>query len=193
MYNAIVNIAKIKKPILVVLIILAVAALSLFLLARQRNSNDQHRVDTDEKTTSVAETAQEDYSQGNHREPGSSLLENAGSAIIVDGHGSVDSSIDQSEPLISDTGQIMVYAPTSNTMLDSGANLLGKSSLDKVSYRLIDSVTGVISTGELKVVNGYFSGKINFTTSATEGRLDVFAVNKDFSEYSNVEIPINFR
>jgi hypothetical protein len=66
------------------------------------------------------------------------------------------------------------------------------SKLDLVQYRVIDSNSGVIATGNLKVVDGKFSGIVTYSSTATEGRIDIFAVKQDGTEYANVELPVRF-
>lgn len=146
----------------------------------------------DAKTTSSTKTAQEDFNEGEFREPGNSLNENEGTGSITDNNGSIGNDVDTSSPIVSSTGEITVYSPKSGATIKSGYALTGKSTLSKISYRLIDSVNGEIASGELNVVNGNFSGNIGYNTSATEGRLDIFATRDDYSEFSNVEIPIRF-
>ena len=147
----------------------------------------------DAKTTSTAETAQDDFSYGDAREPGNTLQEDGGSAEISDTNGNLDASTPTDKSIVSKTGEITVYTPQKDSLVQSGQVVSGKSSLSKVTYRIIDSSSGMIAMGELKVVNGNFSGKLNFSTSASEGRLDIFGTRDDLSEFSNIEIPMRFK
>lgn len=147
----------------------------------------------DAKTTSTAETAQDDFSDGDAREPGNTLQEDGGSAEISDTNGNLDASTPTDKSIVSKTGEITVYTPQKDSLVQSGQVVSGKSSLSKVTYRIIDSSSGMIAMGELKVVNGNFSGKLNFSTSASEGRLDIFGTRDDLSEFSNIEIPMRFK
>ncbi len=144
----------------------------------------------DAKTTSTLPTAQEDFTGGDERQPGNTVRENEGTGNIEDRQGAVSEQTDPGVWTTSSTGEVTVQNPYPNKILRSGTEISGTSSLQKVSYRIIDSVSGVIAQGELTVVNGKFSGIINFSSSATEGRLDIFGAHSDGSEFSNVEIPI---
>ena len=145
------------------------------------------------KTTSDATTAQPDFSEGGNErgEPGNTLQENQGSGTIQD-TGGADSQT-SGDPVKSDTGEITINSPGKNSLLSSGRTISGVSSLDTVSYRIIDDISGVIATGRLQVKNGKFSGKITFETGAENGRLDFFGTKNDLTEFSNVEIPVRFR
>lgn len=158
-----------------------------------RNSNDDSTVvqDTDSETTSTAPTAQSDFTGGTEREPGNTLSENEGSGGIRDNEGNL-SDVDTSSSISSESGEITLYTPKGNSKVASGEKVAGESKLSVVSYRIIDNVSGVISTGQLKVVNGKFSGTLEFTTTATEGRLDLFGTKPDGAEYSIIEVPVRF-
>lgn len=145
-------------------------------------------------TTSEQPSAQADYNAGgddNKEAPGNTLHEGGGSAGIAEGAGS--GAENTGEPIVSSTGEITVYAPAQNSVVKSGQVVSGASSLPTVSYRIIDNVSGVIASGQLNVVDGKFSGKLNFDTSATEGRLDIFATKADGTEYSNIAISLELR
>lgn len=192
-----VRLNKNSKKNKIILVLLALVALGVVIVVLEKThvinlySKDSGATVSD-RTTSTTETAQEDFNDGDQREPGNSLSEDEGSGGVEDTNGSITPETDTSSPLVSETGEITVYAPKNNTPLTSGQILAGRSTLPKVSYRLIDSSTGMIAAGELNVVNGNFSGKINFVTGARDGRLDIFGTRADLSEFSNVEIPVRF-
>lgn len=185
-----------KKIIFLIVIFLMLTASVLLILEKKGVTNFYQKTENtrvnDATTTSTSQTAQESFNEGEYREPGNSLLENEGDAEIVDLNGEINGSTNIKDPITSKTGEVAVYTPTKGATLRNGDIISGKSTLQKVSYRLIDSSTGMIATGELSVVNGSFSAKINFSTSAPQGRLDIFAVREDLSEYSNIEIPVSF-
>jgi hypothetical protein len=176
------------------IIILAVSA--MLLMEKTGVTDFFHKETTGsnktDKTTSTVPSAQEDYSDGDEREPGNTVGDNEGSAGVSDSGGNTSADTDPSKWTASKTGEITVHTPIQNQSLVNNATLSGTSSLQKVSYRIIDNVSGVIGTGQLNVVNGKFSGNISFTTNATEGRLDIFGTRADESEFSNVEISIKF-
>jgi hypothetical protein len=146
------------------------------------------------KTTSTAPSAQEGFNQkGSTKEPGNTISENGGSASINDNQGEIDNTIDKSNPTISSSGETTVYSPQQNTLISPGATITGSSKLSTVFYRIVDDFSGVISSGRLSVVGGEFSGTLEFDTSATEGRIDLFGAKTDGTEYSNVQIQIRYK
>ncbi|NTW62302.1 hypothetical protein HGB25_02750 [Candidatus Saccharibacteria bacterium] len=140
-------------------------------------------------TTSKEPSAQSDFNSGGKKDI---IQSNKSEGFLTDNNGSVTSVPARSEWLSSTSGKISVYSPLKNTALKSGQALSGESTVDRVSFRLIDSVSGVIAQGSLGVVNGKYSGNFDFTTSAKEGRLDVFLVNSDGIESETIEIPVRF-
>lgn len=145
------------------------------------------------KTTSEVATAQDTFTDGELRDAGNTLTEDKGSAVVSDTNGTISNNIDTSNPTVSKTGEISVFTPKNNTLVSSGFTVSGLSKLSIVSYRIIDEVSGVISTGELRVLDGKFSGVLSFSTNASEGRIDFFGTKFDGTEYSNVEIPVRFK
>lgn len=186
-----------KKKVMVLVLVLIAAGLS-FLILEKRNvinlysSNDAPASADDAKTTSTAPSAQEDFNEGGEREPGNSLQENEGSGTISDQQGNATAQTDPGSWTTSSSGEISIHSPTRNSSVKTGAEVSGTSTLSTVSYRLIDNVSGLIAQGELNVVNGRFAGRLNFNTTATEGRLDVFGTKQDGVEFSNVEVLIKF-
>lgn len=149
--------------------------------------------DNDAETTSKEPSAQPDFKEGDDRQAGSTIREDEGSATVVDNSGSIDETINKSKPTTSETGEITVYEPVINALVKDQIRIAGTSTLPTVIYRIVDSVSGVVSIGELSVVNGQFSGSLKIDTGAEEGRLDVFARKADGNEFSNVAIPLRFR
>lgn len=154
-----------------------------------KNDSSEQSSNEPAKTTSKTPSAQPDFSDGDDRQPNDTTQPNKGSAIVNEGNAG---AVDTSNPVVSNTGEITAYSPKVNAKVGSEATLSGTSTLPRVEYRIIDSVSGVIASGSLNVTNGKFSGKITFDTTANEGRIDLFAVRSDFSEYSYIEIPIKF-
>lgn len=185
-----------KKKIFIAIIAILVLGVSVFLFVKKPFSNSVSNINTDStaaETTSTISSAQPDFSDNTseeNKDPGNTLREDRGTATITDNSGSPSSST--SEPKTSETGEITVYLPFSNGVIKNGQEISGLSTLANVNYRLIDSVTGVIATGVLRVVDGKFSGTMSYETSAHEGRLDIFGTKADTSEFSAVEIPVRF-
>lgn len=151
------------------------------------NSNPANQTET----TSEQPSAQPEFNDGTERDPGNTLSEDRGVANISDTNGAASS--DTSNRLVSESGEITIFLPAVDSRVGSGQEISGISTLPEISYRVIDNVSGVIATGKLKAVNGRFSGRMTFGTSATEGRIDIFGLREDATEFSNIEIPIRFR
>lgn len=190
---------KPSKKVVLISVAVAIFVVALFILLETTNrvnlfplsggdSSDKGLQDS-AKTTSTLETAQNDFTGGTDRAPAQSNT-NEGT---VETNSSQSSVPDESQWSVSNSGLITVYSPSKNGLLSSGDALSGKSTLAKVSFRLIDNVTGVIIQGDLPVENGTFSGKFNFSTTATEGRLDIFSASPDGVEQNNVELPVRFK
>jgi hypothetical protein len=181
-----------KKTLLLTLLILVAIGAGVYYFFVMRNSEQEPQIiDTETQTTSEAPSAQSDFTDGDEREPGNTISENEGSAIVED-TGGRDSQNANSNPITSSSGQITVNQPSKNSTIKTGQVLSGTSKLDSVSFRIIDSISGMISTGKLQVVNGKFSGTMKFDTNAGEGRIDVFGTKEDGREFSNINIPVRF-
>ena len=117
-----------------------------------------------------------------------------GGAIDENGHAPTSGvSTDPSQWATSASRLITVKTPLSNTKIQSGSIVSGSTSIaDQVQYRLIDNKVGVISEGTVKVVNGNFAASINFTTTGSNGRLDVFNTDTVGKELNEVQLQVNF-
>lgn len=179
----------------IILLVLVFIGALLFALEKTNVTNFYSKKtagNTADVTTSSVPSAQADFSDGDERAEGNTLNENEGSASVDDLNGNSGATTDKNTWLTSKTGEIVVHSPTTNQTIKSGVTLSGTSSLSSVNYRVIDSLSGVIASGRLNVVNGKFAATISFTTSAPEGRLDIFGTRADESEFSNVEVPVRF-
>ncbi len=182
-----------KKLLLAALVLLLLGGVIWLLLARDNVkflNQTPGTKDDNAETTSDAPTAQSDFSEGDDRVIPDSTRDEG---TITDNQGQINETPNQSSWSLSKTGEIIVYSPYKNSLLRSGDKLTGTSSLSSVSFRLIDDTSGVIAQGQLSVVNGKFSGTFNFSSSAQEGRLDVFATRSDGVEYGNIEVPVRFK
>ena len=178
-----------KKQVLYGATLVVLVFVGLFLLKNRSPKITPSIPNT--KTTSTAPTAQSDFIAGGDRPVGTAAP--TGTAGINDSQGLQATAPDKSLWIISSTGQITVYSPARDKLLAKGDLLSGESTLAVVNYRIIDNVSGMISQGQLNVVNGKFSGSIGFNTTATTGRLDVYGTTDSGKEYSNVEVPVRFK
>lgn len=140
-------------------------------------------------TTSDAPSAQNTFSEGGERQISERPEYNEG--IISDTGGSVGSIPPENQWIRS--ANISLYTPIVNQTMASGAVISGQADIPVVHFRLNDSISGRIAQGSLSVVDGRFSGVLEFSTSATEGRLDIFGAREDGVEFSNIEVPVRFR
>jgi len=115
---------------------------------------------------------------------------NQGTAI--DNHGSGTADTLPSQWTRSQSGLLTVKGPSYNSTVKSGDTLSGSSSDSQVQFRLVDEQVGVIAQGILSVVDGNFSGKLNFSSYGSNGRLDVFTAGPDGQEANEVQVPVSF-
>ena len=92
----------------------------------------------------------------------------------------------------SQSGLVTVQQPINNSTVAPNFTLSGLSSVGNVSYTLIDNTVGVISQGTLNVVNGKFSGSINFKKYGNSGRLDVYNTDPNGKQINEVQLNLNF-
>lgn len=181
-----------KKTKVTALCLLVVIGVFLALELTGRTSfifDRDAKSDNQAKTTSDAPSAQSDYSSGDNRQP-ATPRPNTDEISVSDTGGSTASGV---AALRSADGVISVDNPAKNALFTSGSSLSGTSNVPKVSYRLMDDMSGVTATGDLAVANGKFSGKFTFSTKASVGRLDVFQVGSGGIEKSIIEIPVRFK
>lgn len=171
-----------------VVLVLLIGAFLIYKRGQQAaNESNQY---PSAQTTSTAPTAQSNFSGGNDR-PISDSNKNEGT--VTDNEGNVGETPSQDQWTTSNSGQITIYMPAKDSVIKDGDKITGVSSLSTVNFRLIDDATGVIAEGRLNVVNGKFAGTFDFSTTATEGRIDVYSTRADGTEFSNIEIPIRFK
>ena len=181
-----------KSYILVAIVFLVILIILFWYFVITKDNKNNTSNDEEAKTTSLAPTADENFSTGNDR-PEQGLNSDKGEAIISDNQGSIDNIPNESNWIKSATGEITLYSPSENQLIKNGDVISGESELSSVSFRIIDDLSGLISTGELAVVDNKFSGSISFSTTATVGRLDIFGTRSDGAEFSNIEAGVRFK
>lgn len=110
----------------------------------------------------------------------------------TDTNGQATANTNSSQWITSASGNITVEQPIANATIQSGTTLSGTAKVSTVNYRLVDDSVGVISEGTLNVVNGKFSGNLNFTPHSSGGRLDVYSTAPNGAELNEIEIAVNF-
>lgn len=189
------RLSKRQKVIASVVVLILVGIFAILELTRTINifnSKSSTKVNNEgAKTTSKQVSAQSEFTDGNDKSPGERTEKPE--ATVQDNAGNVGTIPDSSQWTTSSSGAITAYSPNKNSVIRSDSVISGKSSTSVVHFRLIDSVSGVISQGQLSVINGKFSGTLSFNTSASEGRIDLFSTRADGGEENSVEIPVRFR
>jgi len=165
-----------KKYLPLTIIVLLVTGFLLY----SKSRGETTEMSFGAKTTSDIESAQSDFNggtaEGGNKSSDNTTSEDQGTAVITDTGGIASSNTNS--PRKSNTGEITVYQPLNNMLVKSGQEISGTSTLPSIQYRLIDSESGV--------------GTLSFSTNANEGRLDIFAIRADASEYSVIEIPVRY-
>jgi hypothetical protein len=176
-----------KKPLglLVVLIIVAVAALYIW------HSHNKSRVAS---TTTAAVTGTKSQPVQNHQSQPSTTTGATNAGGAVDQNGKTSGTLPPSSDWVSSTnGDITVQQPSANTTVQSGATLSGLANVSKVSFNLTDNSVGLIAQGTLDVVNGKFSGALQFTPHASSGTLQVYYSNPSTgAEEDIINMDVNF-
>jgi hypothetical protein len=124
------------------------------------------------------------------KQPTSNTGNTIGGATAVNGQTSTPTNA--SQWIVAKSGNITVEQPLANATLHSGSILSGTAKVSVVNFRLIDNSTGVIAEGTLNVVNGNFSGALNFTPHSSSGRLDVFSTDATGVELNEIQITVGF-
>ncbi len=110
----------------------------------------------------------------------------------TDTNGQSTATTNSSQWIVSKSGNITVQEPIANATIKSGSMLIGLAKVSQVNFRLVDNTAGVISEGTLNVVDGKFSGALNFTPHSSGGRLDVFSTDANGVEINEIQIAVKF-
>lgn len=98
-----------------------------------------------------------------------------------------------SEWASSSSGDITLQQPINNSVLASGDTISGTAKVSTVQFILTDNSVGQIAQGTLSVVNGKFSGTLQFTPHATSGKLQVYYPNpSNGAEEDIININVDF-
>jgi hypothetical protein len=117
-----------------------------------------------------------------------------GQGGVVDNNGQTTGTIPPpSEWTSSTSGDITLQQPTNNSTVKSGNTISGLANTSTVSFILKDTSVGVIGQGSLNVVNGKFSGTLQFTPHANTGSLEVYYPNPSSgAEEDIINITVNY-
>jgi hypothetical protein len=171
----------------------------LLLVAHHQHTWPFHKVvpdyTTTAHTTSTAKSAQDNFGGDNQKiVPATTPI---ASVNVSDQNGSISQSIPPSSQWSTsqDKTSLVVYSPSQNSLFSSGSVVFGTAAeASTVSYRLTDSVSGVITTGTANVVDRKFSIKFSFSTTADRGNIEIFnQATPNSPESNNVLIPVRFK
>ncbi|HUC88269.1 MAG TPA: hypothetical protein VMR95_03930 [Candidatus Binatia bacterium] len=113
---------------------------------------------------------------------------------VVDKNGQTTGSLPPSSDWVSSaSGDITLQQPSPNTTVNNGDPISGTANVSNVSFILTDNSVGLIDQGNLNVVNGKFSGLLEFQAHSSSGILQLYYPNpSNGSEEDIIEIDVNF-
>lgn len=98
----------------------------------------------------------------------------------------------QASGISSQSGNITLYSPTSDEKVSGTIAVKGAAKTSVVYYRVNDNVSGMIGSGQLSVNNGYFSGTLAVTTSATKGSFEIYSFDSQGREIDNIKVELRY-
>jgi hypothetical protein len=113
---------------------------------------------------------------------------------VIDHNGEVSDSLPPSSQWVSSSsGNITLQEPLTNTTLKSGDTLSGIAKVSTVQFILTDNSVGLVAQGNLSVVNGKFSGVLQFIPHSSSGKLEIYYPNPiNGAEEDIIDIDVNF-
>lgn len=129
-----------------------------------------------------------------HKVPTTSTQNPTQSGGVVDKNGQASGSLPPASQWVSSSsGKITLQEPSPNGVIKSGDDLIGLAQVSTVQFVLKDDAAGQIAQGNLNVINGKFSGVLQFTPHASSGKLEVYYPNPgNGAEEDIVVINVNF-
>ncbi len=129
-----------------------------------------------------------------HKVPESTVTNGNRDGGVVDQNGKTSGTLPPSSQwVLSTSGNITLQLPSPNTTVRSGDTLSGLAKVSSVQFILKDNSVGLIAQGNLKVVDGKFSGILKFTPHSNSGKLEVYYPNpSNGAEEDIVEINVSF-
>lgn len=181
---------KKNKSVLIILLALLVAAIvGVGYFIYHKDNSPVVMVNQTAHTTSKLPTAQSGYSSGKPRSTSSSNNAQGGA---TDNNGAVTNpGTPTGQPTSSTSGLITLQYPSANQIISSGVQIYGQAQVSTVQFQLVDNASGLLAQGSLNVVNGKFSGTLQFTPSSNNGQLNIFSQNSPTSpEVNIISIPV---
>ena len=158
-----------KKPLLLVTLLIVVAVIGGILIKTHNNSKTRQNLAVT-KTKSAARAA-----TSKPRAPAAPTHPNLNPGGTVDNDGKTTGSLPPSSAWVSSaSGVITLQQPSPNTSIANGDTISGTASVQNVTFILKDDSVGLIDQGTLNVVNGKFSGLMEFQAHSSSGTLEVY-------------------
>lgn len=178
-----------KKTLLVVALLVAVATAAIGTYLHFHNRNPANLINN-KKTSTVSGTV----SQPNKHKTPETTSVTGQSGGVVDKSGQTSGTVPPSTQWVSsNSGRITLQQPSAGSVVRSGDLLTGLAQINNVHFILIDNSVGLISQGNLTVVNGKFSGALQFISHSNSGKLEVYYPNPtNGAEEDIVEINVSF-
>lgn len=183
-----------KKRILGSIVIVIVVAGAVVGGLLWHNNNTKDTTTSDKKIVQAGTTTKTPTPNVSANTPTTAKTDGTGAvqSTSTDTNGQTQATTDSSSWTTSTSGNITVQQPAAKAKLASGSILSGTAKVSTVHYRLSDDSVGVLTQGTLTVVNGKFSGSLNFDAKASTGRLDVFTTNDLGVESDEIQIGVTF-
>jgi hypothetical protein len=181
-----------RKKLFIGLLIIVLVAGGIILYIHQHDKKSLNLAANKSSKTAVQGTASKSTQQPTKNQV--TTNNNTGQGGVVDQNGQTSGSLPPSSQWVSSTsGDITLQQPSPNTTVQSGDTLSGLAKVSNVQFILSDNSVGLIAQGNLNVVNGKFSGILQFTPHSSGGKLEVYYPNPaNGAEEDIIEIDVNF-
>jgi hypothetical protein len=181
-----------KTPMVISMIVVLVAIAGGFYLFWHKNNPENLINDTG--ATTVRGSTSTPITKPVQPQASSTSPENGQIGGSTDNSGKTTDTLPNPTSWVSsNNGDITLQEPSPNGTLESGDSIVGTAKVSAVQFILSDNAVGLIAQGSLKVVNGKFSGALNFTTHSTSGVLQVYYPNpNNGAEEDIIEVNVSF-
>jgi len=181
-----------KRPIKIIVLLLLVAAIVGAILYSSHSSSptSQNLAAKNKKPVVQAATSkpQSKKTSGSQSQP------NLNPGGTVDHNGQVSGGLPPASSWVSSTsGNITLQQPSPKSTVANGDTISGTAKVSNVTFILKDDAVGLIDQGNLNVVNGKFSGLMEFKAHSGSGKLEVYYPNPTNGRAEDIiEINVNF-
>jgi hypothetical protein len=185
---------KNKKKLFIVAAVVLIAAAGVGTYIWHQDKKSPGVEDATAKTTSNLATAQPNFSSGTTRPSATSDGSQGGATDnngVIPTNTTVTNNTGSGQPTSSTSGLVTLENPTNGQTINSGTEIYGEAQVGTVQFQLIDNQSGQIASGSLSVVNGKFSGTLQFKSYSSTGKLNVFSQASPTSpEVNLISIPV---